>query len=323
MVHEILLGRDNQPIFSYTGSLLSEECEKYVGSRQHWCFFRMVMYRIGMTVRMRMDSGTFQRKLVLQKRKHWLAGFSLLPLCVVVSMAAHAQTNADPLAHLETQETLSQEWVSAEPLAMSQDQALWAALAFEDAGKVATLLKRGADPDKPEELSQMTPLMAAETAPIASLLLEHGANIAMRDRMGRTALHYAVMMRDAAQIIPLLIRQGADVNSRASNGDTPLMVAVENYGDEKEKGNNKDWAIRELVHLGADIHAADSRSRTPLAIAASHNQVDLIRLLIQLGANPAKPLSNGRLPLDYARENNANDAIKVLELVTPKAPFQN
>jgi uncharacterized protein len=165
--------------------------------------------------------------------------------------------------------------------------------------------------------------MAAETAPIASLLLERGANINTRDRMGRTALHYAVMMRDAAQIIPLLIRKGADVNSRASNGDSPLMVAVENYGEEKEKGSDKDWAIRALVHFGADLYAADSRLRTPLAIAAAHNQPELIRLLMQLGADPAKPLSNGRTPLDYARENNADDAIKVLEVVTPKTPLRN
>ena len=212
------------------------------------------------------------------------------------------------------------------PLEMSKDQALWAAIAFENAGLVRKLLKTGADPNKPEDLSQMTPLMAAETFPVASALIEKGASASARDRTGRTPLHYAVNMRDAASIIPILVQAGADVNARAEDAgrNTPLLFAVEKYlaGTGRDEAINAS-VIRVLVRLGADLNAADARGATPLAIAAKQNEPKLIRLLIDLGADPAKRLGNGRTPLDYAREANAHDAVRMLVAMTGKARRAN
>jgi ankyrin repeat protein len=209
-------------------------------------------------------------------------------------------------------------------LELSQDQALWAALAFEDTEQLRQLLKRGANPNKPEELSLMTPLMAAETLSVAWTLLEAGADPRARDRTGKTALHHAARMREATSIIPLLVRAGADVNARSDDAarDTPIFCAVENYLESPDK-YAASLTLRALVHAGADINVADSNGATVLAIAASHNQPDLIKLLVELGADPGRRLSNGRTPLDYAREANARDAIQYLDGVVSKSAPAN
>jgi ankyrin repeat protein len=176
---------------------------------------------------------------------------------------------------------------ATDALELSQEQALWAAIAFEDPDQLRQLLKRGANPNKAEELSLMTPLMAAETLPITWALLEAGANPNARDRTGRTALHYAVKMREGAAIIPLLVRAGADVNARADEPGkiTPLFSAIENYIESPEK-KAAEAVIRVLASAGADINAADGKGATALNIATARNQGDLAKILIELGANP-------------------------------------
>lgn len=264
-------------------------------------------------------------------RLHGAAGIFALALLLAFNFAASAKPehivqildgkSAEAAAH----KPRSYE-PARPPLEMSKDQALWAAIAFEDAKLVRKLLGTGADPNKPENLSQMTPLMAAETFPIASALIEKGARASARDRTGRTPLHYAVNMRDAASIIPILVQAGADVNARAEDAgrNTPLLFAVEKYlaDTERDEAINAS-VIHVLVRLGADLDASDAHGATPLAIAAKQNEPKLIRLLIDLGADPAKRLGNGRTPLDYAREANAHDAVRMLVDMTGKARRAN
>jgi ankyrin repeat protein len=202
---------------------------------------------------------------------------------------------------------------SPDRIELSREQALWAALAFEDTAKMASLLKLGADPNKRDELSQMTPLMAAESLPVAKILIDAGADPHIRDRAGRTALHHAAKTRDGAAIIELLVRMGADANARADDmaRDTPLLCAIENYLEIEDR-QQAELIIRALVHLGADINMADARGNTPLVIAATNNQPDLIRLLLELGADAARPAYGGRTPLDFAREANATEAMHAL-----------
>lgn len=206
---------------------------------------------------------------------------------------------------------------------LSLVQAMWTALAFEDAKQLDDLLKSGVDPNAPEEISLMTPLMVSERAGIAKLLLTAGADPNSKDKLGRTVTHHAVKMAEGASIVRLLGEAGADIDVRAEEiaNMTPLLCAVEHY-IEGQTREETALVIRILAHSGANIEAVDSAGRSALAIAAAHNQPKLIRLLIDLDADPQRATADGKTPLDFAREANAQDAIHVLASLpstTPKA----
>lgn len=196
---------------------------------------------------------------------------------------------------------------------MSLAQAMWASLAFEDTQQLAQVLKSGADPNAREEISLMTPLMVSEKEEIARLLLAAGADPNGKDRLGRTVTHHAVKMTEAASIVRILSAAGADIDLPAPGiaDMTPLLYAVEGYTEEFNSDETR-LVIRILAHLGADLEAVDSAGRTPLAIAAAHNQPRLIGVLIDLGADPQRVTADGKTPLDHARDANAEEAIQAL-----------
>lgn len=76
--------------------------------------------------------------------------------------------------------------------------------------------------------SGFTPLHRAAVngdAPLASLLLKHGADPNARADLGQSPLHMAVLAGQPASV-PCLLSSGADPNLAAHNGMTPLHWAV-------------------------------------------------------------------------------------------------
>ncbi|KAI1312005.1 hypothetical protein F5Y03DRAFT_390975 [Xylaria venustula] len=58
-------------------------------------------------------------------------------------------------------------------------------------------------------------------------LADHGADIGARDKLGRTAVHYAAALTDEENIEKLLDISGIDVNQRDDDGWTPLIWACQ------------------------------------------------------------------------------------------------
>jgi len=268
------------------------------------------------------DRGGIRHSLAFEVSRHAVVASALISV-LACGETARAQsfeqffTNPRLAEKKPSTRTITDKTDPPSVLEMSQDQALWMALALEDVDQLRQILKQGGNPNTVEELSLMTPLMAAETLQIAWVLLGAGGNPNARDRMGRTPMHYAPRMRDAALVVPLLARAGGDVNARSGEpaAVTPLFCAVESYLESAEKPKAGE-VVRILVQYGADINASDNNGATVLAIAAAHNQPELIKLLVGLGADPTKRLVNGRTPMDYAREANATDAIQLLNGAT-------
>ncbi|HVR34542.1 MAG TPA: ankyrin repeat domain-containing protein [Methylomirabilota bacterium] len=113
-----------------------------------------------------------------------------------------------------------------------------------------------------------------------SALIEHGADVTVKDSDGRTALHHAVLRRFSAQVVSLLIEKGADVNARDSHGNTPLHWAV------------NDFKISQLLlENGAEVNALSEAGKSPLAIALAvsrqsegGHREEVVKLLVEHGA---------------------------------------
>lgn len=104
---------------------------------------------------------------------------------------------------------------------------------------------------------------------VAAYLLDHEANVDLRDASGNTALMGAVFKRLEKQIT-LLLQNGADTNMQNHNGATALTYAA-TFG-------NKE-ITQQLLLAGANPALADVRELTPLAHARNQGNKEVIELL--------------------------------------------
>jgi ankyrin repeat protein len=133
-------------------------------------------------------------------------------------------------------------------------------------------------------------------------LLDRGANVAVTDRFGETALHRVADLRRtdgprAASVAALLIERGALVDAVNRDRVTPLHQAV----------RARNLAVAEvLLDRGANPNAADKRGSTPLHRACSStgagntagvDPTPFIDLLLARGADAAQKDGRGRAAL--------------------------
>ena len=181
-----------------------------------------------------------------------------------------------------------------------------------DAASVPALLSGGADVDA-ADADGVTPLMRAATLtePLVGLLLEHGASVRARTKVGNDALLMAARKPGNAAVVSLLLAHGAEFDGRNAGGATPLMAAV--AAEDAE-------SVRVLLDAGADVNASPDASeagfllgggRTPLMWAAYRGDVELVRLLLDRGAKVNAATGIGTA-LHQAAWAGATDAARVL-----------
>ncbi|MFN7095826.1 MAG: ankyrin repeat domain-containing protein, partial [Burkholderiales bacterium] len=102
------------------------------------------------------------------------------------------------------------------------------------------------------------------------LLLEQGADIETKGRLGGTPLHVAAR-KGQAELVKLLLSKGAQLQVQDGMLRTPLHLAV------MEKDN--DVVVKLLLDAGASINALNEDGNTPLHIAAGVEESELIELV--------------------------------------------
>ena len=113
-------------------------------------------------------------------------------------------------------------------------------------------------------------------------LLDHGADVNVRDAKGNPPLMVSVSRRDLAGV-RLLLEHGAKVNAQDKLGRSALMVAA-------AQGNAA--MVRLLLANGATINSRDAQGFSPLLLAVCYDHAEVARALLQNGASAS--LANGK-----------------------------
>lgn len=108
---------------------------------------------------------------------------------------------------------------------------------------------------------------------LVALYLDKGAAIDARNLMGATALYFAADT-ERPRIVALLLGKGADPNLAGGSGVTPLAAAA-------FKGN--DRIVERLLAGGADPKRVDDTGKAAITYAAARGFVDVVRRLLDVG----------------------------------------
>ncbi|MEW6359671.1 MAG: ankyrin repeat domain-containing protein [Planctomycetota bacterium] len=130
-------------------------------------------------------------------------------------------------------------------------------------------------------------------------LVEHGADVKVRDNKGQTVLHLA----GSQKAIQFLIACGVDVRAKDREGRTALHCASQGYNTHK---------ARELLMGGADVNALDHSGRPPLDLIAKRLSdpedgiwlEEIARLLHDHGAKTARELDDNVKASDTRGQQN-------------------
>ena len=142
---------------------------------------------------------------------------------------------------------------------------------------------------------------------IAKLLLDHGADLKLGDRLGVTPLHVAVKHHNT-RMTKLLLSYGADVNYQGHCVMSPLMRAV-------SAGSLANLQL--LLSSGCQVNATCSTmpSQSALALAVDRNHMCMVLDLLAAGAKPSLGAADAH-PSAMHMAANSQRLLLLLLLVT-------
>jgi uncharacterized protein len=137
---------------------------------------------------------------------------------------------------------------------------------------------------------------------LATELLDHGASVDARDRLGARPLSHAARFGHL-EMVDLLLARGAPIDARNLAGATALYFSAE--------GGHLPIAQR-LIERGADVKLAGRSGISPVAAAAYAGNDAMVEALLTAGADARAPDNTGKAPIVYAAAGAQLDIVKRL-----------
>ena len=178
-----------------------------------------------------------------------------------------------------------------------------------DEQAVAYYLKHGGQVNQTDQEGTPFIMLAAEqgSVPVVKKLLDAGANVDAKNKMGETALMDACMMSankpDYREIVNMLIAAGADVNAK-DMGDAPVLLLVSGVAEPE--------TVKGLLSAGADPNATDPNGVSALMVAAISERSETVKALLDAGADPEAKGKNGWTALMFAAGTGNTETVKTL-----------
>ena len=189
---------------------------------------------------------------------------------------------------------------------------------------MSLLLASHADPNFIGHWGQ-TALMDANTAAKVKLLVTHGAQVNVKDEMGKTALVHAVDRGDVA-VVEALLQAGADASISDEKGTTALMYALQEPSPFNREGST---ALRveaaKLLLKGkvGDVNTQNENGETPLMRAVDLGEIEIVKSLLDHGANVDLSDVLGSTAAIRAYEKDQTAIQQLLKAQTPTRPVLN
>ncbi|XP_067670056.1 serine/threonine-protein phosphatase 6 regulatory ankyrin repeat subunit A-like [Haliotis asinina] len=135
------------------------------------------------------------------------------------------------------------------------------------------LLKHAVDINGRGKYGRTPVMLAAEFghSNVFELLVQHGADVRLRDDDGNNILHISCSGDNVTIINLVLVNHMADINSRGHNGRTSLMWAVE---------RGQMGVFNFLVRKGADVTLVDDDGDNVLHVASVVGDADMVKHII-------------------------------------------
>lgn len=186
------------------------------------------------------------------------------------------------------------------------------AVSRADDAEIRRLIALGANPNANDGFT-WTPLVNAVFThgftPIMETLVSLGAEVDFKGICGKTALHQAASY-GRLEAAKFLLARHAEVDSRTCAGQTPLLAAA-------DKDHVELAAL--LIRNGADLNAKDSDGRSPLFLASRFRFTGSFKMAELLIADPRIDVNvvdkDGMTPLKLAATSNNIELVKRLLLV--------
>jgi ankyrin repeat protein len=137
---------------------------------------------------------------------------------------------------------------------------------------------------------------------LVSKLLDQGASVDARDRLGARPLSHAAKSGHL-QMVDLLLARGAPIDARNLAGATALYFAAE---------GSHISIVQRLIERGADVKLTGRSGISPVAAAAYAGNDVIVEALLAHGADERTADETGKPPIIYAAAGARPDVVKRL-----------